>query len=153
MTFRKSYILPLVISGFFFVLDQMLKFLARTNPTDTYHLIDNVLGWEYFGNTGIAFSLPFPNTLLVVGTPIILLLFIAYVGKKRNVGSKMFFATCLIFFGAISNLIDRVLFELTVDYIRILTSVINIADIMIVLGTILLLMDHSIQPVDKLKDS
>ncbi len=149
MTFRKSYILPLVISGFFFVLDQVLKFIARTNPTDRYHLIENVLGWEYLGNPGIAFSLPFPNTVLVIGTPIILILLIAYVGKKKHVSKRMFLGANLIFFGAISNLIDRLLFEITVDYIRIVTSVINIADIMIIVGTLFLILDKPTGKIDK----
>lgn len=152
MTFRKSHSLPLVISGFFLVLDQILKFLARTNPTDRLHLIDNLLGWEYYGNPGIAFSLPFPNTLLVIGTPLILLLLVAYLGKKKEVDNRTFLAACLIFFGAISNLIDRILFELTVDYLRILTSVINIADIMIIVGTILLIFPKQDQDIDKNQD-
>ncbi len=149
MILRKSHLLPLVISGFFFALDQVLKFIARTNPADRYHLIDNVLGWEYLGNPGIAFSLPFPNTILVIGTPIILLLLVAYIEKKRDLHKYATFGASLIFFGAISNLIDRILFELTVDYIRIFTSVINIADIMIILGTVLLLFYTPTGQIDK----
>lgn len=149
MTFRKSYILPLVISGFFFVLDQISKHIARTNPTDTFHIVKNFFGWEYFGNPGIAFSLPFPNTLLIIGTPIILLLLLAYLGKKKPLTDRTFFAASLIFFGAISNLIDRILFELTVDYLRIFTSVINIADLMIILGTLLLLTKTNKTDIDK----
>ena len=44
--------------------------------------------------------------------------------------------TCyaLIFFGALSNLIDRVMYSHTVDYFLILTAVINIADVMIAMG-------------------
>ena len=149
MTFRKSYILPLVISGFFFVLDQVLKFFARTNPSEQHHLIENVLGWEYLANLGIAFSLPFPNSLLVIGTPIILLVLVAYLGKKKHVSDRIFLAASLIFFGAISNLTDRVLFEITIDYLRIFTSVINIADIMIVLGTGMLIFPKHERSVDK----
>ncbi|MFA6486122.1 MAG: signal peptidase II [Candidatus Magasanikbacteria bacterium] len=43
----------------------------------------------------------------------------------------------LIFFGALSNLIDRVCFGYTVDYFFILTGYINLADVMIVVGFIL----------------
>ena len=104
------------------------------------YLIRPWLGWEYFGNPGIAFSIPFPNILLIIGTPVVLLLLLSYVGKKATiVTDQVFFGASLIFFGAISNLIDRILFALTIDYIRIVTSVINIADCMIVIGTILLL--------------
>jgi len=44
--------------------------------------------------------------------------------------------------GALSNLIDRVLFSITIDYLRIFTSVINIADIMIVAGVVLLVLSE-----------
>jgi len=140
MVFRKSYVLPLLLSGFFFALDQILKYVAHTGSTPPLYLIRPWLGWEYFGNLGIAFSIPFPNILLIIGTPVVLLLLLSYVGKKATiVTDQVFFGASLIFFGAISNLIDRILFALTIDYIRIVTSVINIADCMIVIGTILLL--------------
>jgi len=45
----------------------------------------------------------------------------------------------LILFGALSNYIDRVLFGATIDYIRLFTAVINLADVMIVGGVGLLL--------------
>ena len=40
----------------------------------------------------------------------------------------------LIISGALSNFIDRILFGATIDYIRIFTGVINLADVMIVVG-------------------
>jgi len=139
MTFKKSHTLPLVISGFFFCLDQVFKWYAFAHQSFHAFLIDNTLGWEYLGNTGVAFSLPFPNTVLIVGTPILLILLLAYAGGKQDMSSRMFLGGSLIFFGALSNLIDRTLYALTIDYIRILTAVINIGDIMIVCGTLFLL--------------
>jgi signal peptidase II len=138
-----------MISGFFFVFDQVLKYLARTFPTDKFHLIQNWLGWEYFENPGIAFSLPFPNAALVIATPIILLILVAYIGKKKDLDNNVFLGANLIFFGAISNFTDRILFEVTIDYIRIATSVINIADVMIILGTLILIFPKKAQGIDK----
>lgn len=142
MTFKKSHILPLVMSGFLFCLDQALKQYAFAHQSFHAFLIEDVLGWEYFGNTGVAFSLPFPNTALIVGTPILLILLLAYAGQKQRISAHVFFGGSLIFFGALSNLIDRTLYALTIDYIRIFTAVINIGDIMIVCGTLLLLLNH-----------
>ena len=43
----------------------------------------------------------------------------------------------LIFFGALSNLFDRLLYHHTVDYLLIFTAVINLADVMIVGGFVI----------------
>lgn len=131
----------ILLSGFFLFLDQLLKYTARVNHDYQYYLIDTYLGWEYFGNTGIAFSIPFSNSLLLFATPIIIfLLFYTIVYKKR---SELFIiGIFLIIFGAISNLIDRFLFEITVDYIRFIFWVLNLADIMIVTGALLLILDE-----------
>jgi len=40
----------------------------------------------------------------------------------------------LTIFGAISNLLDRIFYQNTVDYLQVYISVFNIADILIVTG-------------------
>jgi signal peptidase II len=128
----------LYFNGFFLFLDQGFKYLARTHQEFTFSIVKPWLGWEYLGNPGIAFSIPFPNTVLVLFTPLVLLgLFVLWTKRKKEDTASL--ALLLIMAGALSNWIDRILFDITIDYIRILTGVVNIADIMIVAGTILLL--------------
>ena len=131
-------IIFLLISGFFLFVDQFLKYFARNNTDFTYYLYKPWLGWEYFTNSGIAFSLPFPNAILIIFTPLIILglaiLLIKQCKKKKSCTSLFSLGLLLIIFGAISNFIDRIIFEVTIDYIRLITSVINIADVMIVFG-------------------
>ncbi len=122
------------LSGVFLILDQVLKYLARTNPEFSAYIWKNWIGWEYLANTGIAFSLPFPNWLLITLTPFILLFLLYLVFKKRDAGKLIYLGVFLIISGALSNFIDRVLFAVTIDYLRFFTSVINLADIIIVLG-------------------
>lgn len=134
----------IVASGFFLLLDQVLKYLARTNSEFSFYFWKPWLGWEYLGNTGVAFSLPVPNWLVVIFTPIILLgLFIWFFKfyKKQKVNCYLLSAICLIVAGAVSNYIDRILFGVTIDYLRILTGVINLADVMIVVGVGMLLVE------------
>src|SRR3989339_869476 len=145
MPLRKSYLLPLVTSGFFFCLDQILKYMAHSTATTPHYLIDPWLGWEYLANPGIAFSVPFPNAALIIGTPIILIGLLVYLGRKKHRTPSHLYGASLIFFGAVSNLIDRVLFSITIDYVRILTTVLNIADIMIVMGTLLIIKGSATQ--------
>lgn len=124
------------MSGLFFIVfDQILKFIARTNPTSTYYIWKPWLGWEYFPNTGVAFSIPFPYPLLIIATPLILIWFVIQIRKHQT---TTLFNTGMIFIiaGAVSNLIDRMLFNFTIDYIRIFTSIFNLADVAIVAGAI-----------------
>ncbi len=132
-------ILPFAISGLFLLLDQLLKYIARTNPENTWYLIKPWVGWEYFENPGIAFSLPVPNLLILLITPLILFFLLRTLLNKRTLTITVIYSLSLIIGGAISNFIDRVLFGITVDYLRLFTSVFNLADLMILTGTILIL--------------
>lgn len=139
MRFQK-HILAVVGSGVLFSLDRMCKYVAYHNQSASWYLFDPWLGWEYFANTGIAFSLPFPQLLLIGITPLILLWFFIVLKKQIKQKPVLLFSLCLIGLGAISNLIDRMVFGITIDYIRIFTGILNIADLMIVAGVVLLLM-------------
>lgn len=140
---RSSPLFLLILSGFFFLLDQALKYLARMNPETTVYLIDRWLGWEYLANPGIAFGLPVPQWFLLIISPFffLVLLWFLFQHKKRQT-PRFQFALLLILFGGISNYIDRILFEITIDYLRITTSIMNLADIMIVLGALLMFMEE-----------
>lgn len=141
MNNKVRLVIFIITSGLFLFLDQFLKFLARTNPDFTFYFGTKWLGWEHLANKGIAFSLPFPNFILIIFTPlIVLVLFIFLIKQKRNI--LVSFGILLIIAGAFSNLIDRILFEATVDYFRILTSVINLADVIIVIGAGLIFLEQ-----------
>ena len=124
-----------VWSGFLLLIDQYLKYLIRLRPAPRY-LIDPWLGFEYYTNPGIAFSLPFPNLFLVIITPLILLWLVKLLTTERRASRTL--AILLIAAGALSNFIDRLVFGVTIDYLRVLTGVINLADIMIAVGIVLL---------------
>lgn len=127
-----------LLGGSFFILDRILKQLAFTNQDFSAYLFQPWLGWEYFANPGIAFGIPLPWFASLVYTPIILLLVFWYAKKKMIRSNASIFGVILIVLGAISNLIDRTAYHITIDYIRILTSIINLADLMIVIGAVLL---------------
>ncbi|PIR04566.1 MAG: hypothetical protein COV59_00370 [Candidatus Magasanikbacteria bacterium CG11_big_fil_rev_8_21_14_0_20_39_34] len=131
------------LSGLFLFCDQFLKWYARTQPAKHFSFLHGYLGWQYFENPGIAFSLPFPQGILLIGTPILLLLLFVYWNKHAKKQGLLFsLALGFIIFGALSNYIDRVLFSFTTDYFLFFTAVINVADIMISLGALLLILEH-----------
>ena len=133
---------PLLIftGGFFlFTVDQTIKYLALKIFT-TNLLWLNTLGWHPFKNSGIAFSLPLPNIFTIALTvPTLVIISVLLWGVKNNHKNfYYFFGLCLIFWGAISNLLDRIIYKTTIDYFLIGTGVINLADILIISGFIII---------------
>ncbi|MBH41107.1 MAG: signal peptidase II [Candidatus Magasanikbacteria bacterium] len=139
-TTRTPFLFSVV--GLCFIIDRILKHFAQNNTDFAYYIIKPWLGWEYFANSGVAFSIPIPQSFLILFTPIILLLLLTYYTNKSR---KTLIFTCailLVTFGALSNFIDRMLFGITIDYFRIITSIFNIADVMIIIGAGLLIVEE-----------
>ncbi len=126
------------ISGLLFCLDQYLKSIARAHPSATYYVLRPYLGWQYFANSGVAFSLPLPHMVALIFTPIILTALFILLFRYKN-QPKFFFGLTLILAGALSNYLDRLFFGVTIDYLRIFTGIINLADLMITSGVIFIL--------------
>ncbi|MBI5729177.1 MAG: signal peptidase II [Candidatus Magasanikbacteria bacterium] len=132
--------IPLILFGgiFLFGVDQWLKWQARHAWSDPA-LVNRFFGWSPFNNPGVAFSLPVPGRLAVIITiPIICivgyLLMRGLFFPSSAAQTRRLYALALILTGAISNLADRIVYYATVDYWRIFTGVINLADVLIVLG-------------------
>lgn len=141
MQIKKAHFLYFFISGLFLLLDQIIKYFFVHHPQFSWYLIKPWLGLEYFENPGIAFGLQVPNFLILLLTPFVLLIILLFF-FKNSPSSKKSWALALLLAGAISNFTDRIFFDFTVDYIRIFTSILNIADILIVVGVLLLALDE-----------
>jgi lipoprotein signal peptidase len=158
MSFKKIRIFAIfLLIGSFFVIDRTLKAFAFANQSFNYSILKPWIGWEYFENRGIAFGIPIPWYFACLYTPVILFIVWHFVKNKISQGIISSAALLLITLGAISNLFDRIYYHFTIDYVRIYTSLINIADIMIVLGAGILVFkeiykvnkNESLHPVDK----
>ncbi|MBP9760781.1 MAG: signal peptidase II [Candidatus Magasanikbacteria bacterium] len=141
---QKRLLYAIGISGFFLFLDQVCKYLVRQDVSFAWYIIDHIFGWEYFANPGVAFGIPIPNTVIIILTPLLLFGLLYYFIHTTHTNCVSILGGSLIILGAISNFIDRVLFGVTIDYIRIFTSVANIADGMIIAGVLLFLYDQYI---------
>lgn len=129
------------LGGFFLFIDRILKYIARTYPDFSYYIFRDWIGWSFFKNPGIAFSISIPDFVVIFLTPFVLLfLFIYFLQKKTTKIERI--ALIFIISGATSNFIDRVLFQFTIDYIRLYTSIINIADLMIISGVTILIKEN-----------
>ena len=124
-------------------LDQLSKIWAinHLKPIDSIPVIENVFHLTYVENRGAAFGMLENNQIIfVIVAAIASICGLYYLHtKKVNLIGKI--GIMLIISGAIGNAIDRLRLGFVVDYFdfRIIWEyVFNIADIFVVLGTILL---------------
>ena len=130
------------LCGVFLFLDRLLKWSATLGPLVKTHLLNPYFGWEPFFNKGIAFGIPVARPLVFVLTIFIIgsVLYFYYQNEKSpgaGGGAGLRTGLALVLAGAISNLVDRIIYGHTIDYVRIFTGVINLADVFIVTGFIL----------------
>ncbi|MSU75644.1 MAG: signal peptidase II [Candidatus Magasanikbacteria bacterium] len=164
MKFLTRRINIIFFCGFLFFIDRWLKWQALHGWAND-RLVNRWLGWHPFLNPGVAFGIPLPSWLIIILTvPVLgLILFLIFKHETANTppsppargdlsippsqggtrGVLANYSLLLIFFGALSNLIDRVLYGHTVDYFLILTAVINVADVMIVAGFVIYFLGKS----------
>jgi signal peptidase II len=126
------------------VLDQITKFLIINNVSffSSHTLIPHLLYITRVENRGIAFSLLENKRLIFIPFTIILLLVFAYIFNKTKSGFLKI-SLVLIVGGAIGNLLDRIFRGYVVDFLEFHFSsttspIFNIADIFIIIGTLLL---------------
>lgn len=108
-------------------------------------VIKNIFGFSYLENRGAAFGIFQNNVLpLAIITSIVILCLIVYLVKYRPQSKILRYSLALIISGAIGNLIDRIAYRFVVDFILLhykdvyYYPTFNVADMFVVVGTILL---------------
>jgi signal peptidase II len=127
------WLAPLVAAGVF-ILDRLSKAYFLTHPTTEIQLIPNVLWLQYHLNERMALSLPlFPILYFTLVAVVILVLIAKAVQLQQDKRWSQLMIVGCVLAGAISNLLDRLLYGGVVDFISVnLGSVFNLADIAIV---------------------
>lgn len=124
-------LLLFLAGGLFILADLTLKQLAMLVWTSPFFIFGKI-GWSPVLNPGIAFSIPLPNILIIILTLLTLGFFSYLVAKNEDRFAHI--GLILTILGATSNLIDRLFYQNTIDYIQVYISVFNIGDILIVVG-------------------
>ena len=132
-----------LIIAILIVIDQISKWYALSylKDIDTIPIIQNVFHLTYVENRGAAFGMLQNNQwifIIVATIASIAGLYYLHTKKIHTIGR---IGILLIISGAIGNLIDRIRLGFVVDYFDfkiIWEYVFNIADVFVVLGTILL---------------
>lgn len=124
-------------------IDQISKLLALKHLQDvsTIPIINNIFHFTYVENRGAAFGMLQNNQIIFVVIALIASIFGMYYlcTKKIHIVGKI--GIMLLISGALGNLIDRMRLGFVVDFLdfRIVWQyVFNIADVFVVVGTILL---------------
>ncbi|WP_432405053.1 signal peptidase II [Wukongibacter sp. M2B1] len=127
------------------ILDQLTKYLAviHLRPIETYPLIENVFHLTYRKNTGAAFSiLRDKQIFLILITLIVVIALLVYFMKIMKKENLLLLKLPLAFIigGAVGNLIDRIRLNYVIDFFDfnlINYPVFNVADVFIVIGSII----------------
>jgi len=145
----KKIVLLVSLSFDLFILESLIKYYFLNKvPKEGFYLFDKFLQIIYTPNQNIAFSLPLPQILTIV-IVIIILIALSYIWWKSFLKQNLWVLTAssLIILGALSNLIDRLLFGYVIDYINIfIWPVFNLADMMIVSGIVIYILSEFKKP-------
>ncbi len=122
----------------FFILDRILKAFFLLQPAKNFRFL--FFRFFLYKNEKILWGL-IPLNLLVTSFSLIILFCLIYwlIHLWRQGHFFSFFAGSLIFVGALSNLIDRLHHGFVIDYIFWPLNYFNLADLIILVGVIILL--------------
>lgn len=141
--------LALLIGVLLVVFDQLVKYWVVTclKPIGSIKVIENLFYLTYVENRGAAFGfMDGAKWFLIVLTLVVVIGAIIYYIKIKNQKNKTWLkiAIVMICSGGVGNLIDRIFRSFVVDLFDVIIfgydfPVFNVADILIVLGTALLM--------------
>ena len=134
----------LAACGIVVAMDQGTKALATSlvDPGDRSEVLP-FLAFQNVRNEGVAFGLGGDISAVVIGATIaVLLALLVYLASRGRGGWLVWLPAALLVGGALGNLADRVRDDAVTDFIDLpLWPTFNLADVAIVLGVVLLLID------------
>jgi len=145
----KKIVLSLSLCFSLLILESLIKYyLLNKVPKEGFYFFSKFAQIIYTPNQNIAFSLPLPQILTII-IVIVILAVLSYLWWLSLLKSNLWKLTAisLIILGALSNLIDRLLFGYVIDYIKIwIWPVFNLADAMIVAGVFIYILSEFKKP-------
>ncbi len=130
---RLSSVIILSTTCLLAVIDAVAKWFVLAHA-NAFHTSSTIFSLTIYKNPGIAFSIPlaYQWVLPVTGVLCVTLLIVTLLPRFSS-ETRLCAGIALI--GAIGNLLDRIINGFTTDYLMFFrTSVINISDILIVIG-------------------
>jgi lipoprotein signal peptidase len=124
------------------LLDEWLKVLSLQRLPAEGSLVDpGLIEFAIHKNYGIAFNIPFKLEIVLIISVFIGIGLIQVAYKHWKDKPAIAFSALMVVIGALGNMYDRFVYDFTVDYIILFgTSAINLSDLVIVSGALLLLL-------------
>jgi len=138
-----------------FIIDRIIKYLALNKlQSSGVYLFEKIIYLKLEKNTGVAFSIVLPK-IIIISLIILILFFLFYflIKSYKNNNGLIFFLGTLIIIGAISNLIDRIIYNYVIDFINIsILPTFNLSDFYIFIAVLIyLFLETKKTPLDKAK--
>ncbi len=138
---KKVYLISFIL----LVIDFLSKLIIKTNNINTT-IIPDFFSISYVKNTGAAFSIFEGYSIIFI---IIAILAIIYIDKKfikERLNKLQMILFALLVGGILGNLLDRIIYGYVIDFLSFKIGnyyfpIFNIADICIILGVCLLIID------------
>lgn len=133
------------------VIDQVTKFaIVKNIYSSSLTVLEGIMNFTYVENRGGAYGIGNDSTLMFIIVNVIVITLITkfILSKKNDISTYILISLGLILAGGIGNLVDRIFRGFVVDFLDfnplIKFPVFNIADICIVLGCILIIVNFII---------
>lgn len=143
---NKNLKIALLIIITFIVISQTVSIILMNNiKEENINLIGDKVQLTYVENTGGAFGIGQADTssFIIVSVLVIAIMLHFLIAQKDRVDKKTVVSVSLMIAGGISNLIDRMFKGAVIDYINISNlikfPIFNLADVVIVIGWIVLI--------------
>lgn len=134
-----------------FTIDRITKYISLNKLSNKGVYYFENFGLEHQINSGIAFSIKIPY-FIILSTTFLIIFFLVYNALKKMQQRECIksFLFSLIIIGAISNLIDRLLYAGVIDFIKIWNfPVFNLADAYITISIIIyILLEIKSSPIN-----
>ena len=147
MKLKNIFKIVIIISMILIIIDQTSKIVVKNFVDKDIEIIPNILNITKLENEGVAFGINSNNNLGNIGLCLIILIFIInyMISQKDRLKKTSIIFLSMIISGGISNILDRIFKGAVFDFIKIGENfpVFNIADIFIVLGWLLFLINFA----------
>lgn len=132
-----------IISTIVLLFDQIIKSIVQISNVHL-NIIGNFIKFNYYQNTGAAWSILEGKTTTLIVVSLVMLIFVYSMSYTYDEAKIKDLSFGLLYGGIIGNLIDRVFYGFVRDFIDIKVfgynfPVFNIADMAIVIGVIILI--------------
>lgn len=130
------------------LLDGVLKYIALAHfPTESAIDLSPVVAFVLHKNPGIAFNLALPMMIVVPATCVILVSLAYHAHQINSSQPRAALGMIAVIIGALGNLVDRIVNGFTTDYLMFFSrSIINLSDILIILGAGAILVYYTHNP-------